>query len=195
MNRWNYVESNPINHLDPSGLCIHCQPGDKVKVDGISKDGKNEVVQVKVYMDPRYSSQAVGYVSNNQLVLIESEGPIGSLWQAWRKISFSSPDNSEQISGWIQSIYLLDNCDRGGFFGCLPVHGSYKTQGFGPNQSAKDVCSGSNWDTECPYTLLRGLHNGLDFYGLAGQPVIWAGVEEASIKSGSSVLNVKLTKG
>jgi hypothetical protein len=33
----------------------------------------------------------------------------------------------------------------------------------------------------CQYKRLRGLHNGIDFFGTAGQPVIWAGPENAVI--------------
>jgi murein DD-endopeptidase MepM/ murein hydrolase activator NlpD len=164
-----YANGNPVNHTDPSGLCVFCEPGDRVKVDARPER------LADIYARPDPNSPRVDRVYDEQWVRV-SRWPTQGGQDEWQRVL-----TGNSRSGWILNRKLLDNCDGPpGTFGCLPI-ARWNSQadwnwGFGPSQFAYNNCHpGLFGGGDCPYNNLRGLHNGLDFVAPRSSTLIWPG--------------------
>ncbi len=174
---WMYTEGNPINYADPSGLCVFCEPGDRVRVDA-----RPDRI-TPIYARPDQNSLVVDRVQDNGWVRVSQWPTQGNGRDEWRRVL-----TVNSRSGWILNRKLLDNCEGPpGMFGCLPV-AAWNSQanwnwGFGPSQFAYNNCAAGLNTPACrgTYFLLRGLHNGLDFVASTGSTLVWPGTGNGTV--------------
>jgi RHS repeat-associated protein len=171
-----YANENPVNNTDPSGLCVFCDSGDRVKVDA-RPDGV-----IFVYEQPDQNSRRIARLTDNSVVRV-SNASRGRGLDGWRRVV-----TGRFQTGWVLNVRLLDNCDGPpGTFACLPIagwapqHGG--DQGFGATRIAYRYCAAGLETAACiqTYRRLRGLHNGLDFTAQEGSPLIWPGTSEGRV--------------
>ncbi len=182
-----YANGNPVNHTDPSGLCVFCDSGDAVKVDGRVNGTPDQLI---VRARPDENAPEIARIPDNHRVRIADSRPTDRGQDGWRKVSMTSrmaDGGFDEITGWVPNIKLLDNCDGPqGTFTCLPATGDIRpTLGFGPNQWALDHCGHpvgrQAYGPNCKYTDLRGLHNGLDFGVDPGNSLVWMGTGDGTV--------------
>ena len=197
-NTFNYTHNNPINYTDPSGLCIHCQLGDRVKVDTREFQADGVLISSReasaVHAEPKPWSANVDYLTDNQYVTILSEPNNNTVNWGWRRVLLNSSSQPYPHVGWVRNRVLLDNC-RGysGRFGCIPMgNWNGRSFGFGPSAFAESHCASPSATSEdCPYLRTRRLHNGFDFMGPIGSPVIWPGTDLGLVLGINAILDAR----
>jgi murein DD-endopeptidase MepM/ murein hydrolase activator NlpD len=184
-NIWLYTYANPINQTDPSGLCVFCQMRDRVRVDARPKG------ELTVYAQPNENSHDISSVSDKGYIEIDSS-LLGDWRNGWRRVALLKGPGVYSSKGWVRNNDLLDNCGPQQYmvFGCMPLSGwtNQQFQGFGPSETAYINCGTeagyglAGTSATCPYSRLRGLHNGLDFFAPSGRPLVWAGSHSGQLK-------------
>jgi RHS repeat-associated protein len=84
-----YANGNPVNHTDPSGLCVFCEPGDRVRIDA----RPDRIAHI--YSKPDQNSSTVDNVFDEQRVRVLPE-IVQHGRDEWRKVLTGS-----SRAGWI----------------------------------------------------------------------------------------------
>ena len=188
VNGWSYTDGNPLSGTDPTGYCTGCTVGSLAKV---ATGGANLRSGPGTYYNP-----PILLVPSQHLVTIWSEAVSGrGDAYKWRWVNVFGVGVTGFIADHLLEAALppLDGLQ----FTATPVVGPYKYMGgFGANQFAYDSCQSRG--NNCPYKVLRGLHNGIDFGVQTGTPVYWTATAKGKVVAalgGDAAPNIVVESG
>jgi RHS repeat-associated protein len=198
LDRYVYVENNPVMWVDPSGL---------TRLMVVRGANAHHPEGLAVRTAPSRHAKLLSRIRDGTQVITVQDSPVpgtdGGLWYSllWIGRERVWPGFGVPSWYWVSSRYLVDvvgpstppvpnpSPAPGGTlqFTASPVAGVTAVGGFGATQFAYNKCGTTPCDpqapvSDCKYRETRGLHNGLDLIVPNGTPVYWTGNVNGIVK-------------